>query len=267
MSQSLQTMVQESGLEPSKAKAMLEQFQGFFEVAEEWEAKAKAILVTDATQTDVMAQAREGRLILKNKRIAIEKTRKALKEQALREGRAIDGIANVLKALIVPLEQHLDQQEHFVEIKAQEAADRERKRIEAEVQAKREAEEKAEREEQERIRAENARLKKEAEEREAEMAAERKEAEDKARIEREKAEAEKREMEAAARREREKAEAEAAELRAEADRKAVERANAEAQLEAEKKKLAELESRLPGEIECPSCHHRFVPEKAQVHDV
>jgi hypothetical protein len=43
-----------------------------------------------------------------------------LKEQALREGKAVDGIANVLKALIVPLEEHLDKQERFVEIRAEE---------------------------------------------------------------------------------------------------------------------------------------------------
>ena len=72
-----------------------------------------------------MKLARVGRLFLMKKRTAIETVRKELKEQALREGKAIDGIANVLKALIIPIEEYLKKQEDFVVLK--EAA-----RIEAE---------------------------------------------------------------------------------------------------------------------------------------
>jgi len=73
-------------------------------------------VVTKEDQTAEMDMARVGRLFLRDKRIAIEKARKELKEQALREGKAIDGIANVLKALIVPIEEYLGKQERFVEI-------------------------------------------------------------------------------------------------------------------------------------------------------
>jgi hypothetical protein len=66
-----------------------------------------------------MQQAREGRLILKAKRIEIEKTRKSLKEQSLNEGRLIDGIAKTLTLIVEPAEKHLELQERFVEIQEQ----------------------------------------------------------------------------------------------------------------------------------------------------
>ena len=116
MENQLQTIVQQSGLEKNKADFILKQFQDYFKIAAEWEDKAKTIIVTDASQKSEMEMARVGRLFLREKRIAVEKARKNLKEQALREGKAIDGIANVLKALIVPIEEYLDKQEHCHEL-------------------------------------------------------------------------------------------------------------------------------------------------------
>jgi hypothetical protein len=124
MENQLQVIVNQSGLDKNKADFILTQFQDYFKIAAEWEDKAKTIVVTDAIQKTEMEMARVGRLFLREKRIAVEKARKAMKEQALREGKAIDGIANVLKALIVPIEEYLDKQEHFVEIKAKEEAER-----------------------------------------------------------------------------------------------------------------------------------------------
>lgn len=109
----LVTIVNESGLDKSKADILLKNFQDYFEIAGDWEKKAKMLVVSDDKQVAEMKMAREGRLFLREKRIAIEKTRKELKEQSLREGKAIDGIANVLKALIVPIEEYLYKQEHF----------------------------------------------------------------------------------------------------------------------------------------------------------
>lgn len=114
----LQVIVKESGLEETKAQTILEKFQDYYKIAAEWETKAKALTVTDVTQVAEMKMAREGRLFLKGKRVDIEKARKDLKEQCLREGKAIDGIANVLKALIEPIETYLEEQEKFAEIEA-----------------------------------------------------------------------------------------------------------------------------------------------------
>ena len=42
----LVAIVKESGLESSKATYILENFQSYFEIAAEWEAKAKTLVVT-----------------------------------------------------------------------------------------------------------------------------------------------------------------------------------------------------------------------------
>lgn len=165
MENKLSVIVKESGLEGTKAQVLLDNFKDYFQIASDWEIKAKAIVVSNADQQAEMKMARVGRLFLKEKRTAIEKTRKSLKEQALREGKAIDGIANILKALIVPIEQYLESQEKYVEIK--EAKEEKRKQEEAEMKAEKEriAKEKAEEEKRKRFWEENERLKKEVEER------------------------------------------------------------------------------------------------------
>ncbi|HDY87803.1 MAG TPA: hypothetical protein ENH82_06750 [bacterium] len=261
MDDKLQVIVKESGLEKTKASVILEKFQDYFKIADEWEQKAKTIKVVDESQTADMQMARIGRLFLKDKRMAVEKTRKELKEQALREGKAIDGIANVLKALIVPIEEYLDKQEHFVELK--EAAEEAERRVEVErrMEEERIAEEKAkveaEAKERERIRLENIKLKKEAEAKEILLQKERK----KAKAERHKAELKLQEEREKAEKERKIAQAEAdkffkieqekqAAIHKERDRKLLEQQIAREEAEA---KAAELLK----EIECPYCHKKF----------
>jgi len=283
----LVTIVQSSGLEKTKADIILNKFQDYFAVAAEWENKAKVLVVTNENQKTDMAMARVGRLFLRQKRLDVENTRKELKEQAIREGKAIDGIANVLKALIVPIEEYLDKQEHFVEIRAKE---------------------KAEAEERERIRLENIRLQKEAEEREAEMkrqaaaaaeaariAAEKQKAlEEKARLEREAAAAKQKEIEEKARKEREAAELAAkqekerqekilaeqkakadAEKRALEDKARKEKAEAEekarklkaeqdAKIKAERLEKERLQKILDSAIVCPHCGKKLTPDGKKV---
>lgn len=140
----LELIIAQSGLEPTKAQVILANFQGYFQMAAEWERRSKDIVVTSADQKVDMQIARSGRLFLRERRIVIEHTRKELKKQALREGKAIDGIANVLKALIVPIEEYLGKQEKFVEIQAAEKAERERIEAERKAEEERIAKEKAE---------------------------------------------------------------------------------------------------------------------------
>ena len=110
------SMVRTSGLDAAKAEIILANFQEYAAIAADWEAKAKTIVVTSPTQVAEMKTAREGRLVLRGKRTAIETIRKNLKEQSLREGKTIDGIAGTLRALIEPIEEYLEKQERFVEI-------------------------------------------------------------------------------------------------------------------------------------------------------
>jgi len=116
MSNELVKVINESGLEGTKAQVLLEQFSNYFEIAADWENKAKALTVTNIEQKAEMKMARAGRLFLKEKRVSVEKTRKALKENALREGQTIDAIAKILTNLIVPIEKDLEDKEKFAEI-------------------------------------------------------------------------------------------------------------------------------------------------------
>jgi hypothetical protein len=200
----LQVIVQESGLEETKAKYILNKFQDYFTMADEWAKQTKTIVVTDAKQTDMMKLARAGRLALREKRLAIEKSRKELKEQSLREGKAIDGIANVLKALIIPIEEYLEKQEKFVEFQESVKAEVIRLEVEKKMEEERIAKEKADVEERDRIYAENERLRKEAMEKDRLAAIERKRIEDERMKERRDAESKRLEAERKARDEQEK---------------------------------------------------------------
>lgn len=129
MSQEIDNLIEKGLIEKTKGDYIREKFQDFTQAVKEWSEKANAIVVTDETQKEAMLEAREGRLLLKAKRIEIEKVRTSLKEQSLNEGRLIDCIAKYLKGLIEPAEKHLELQERFAEIQ-------ERKR-KAELKAKR----------------------------------------------------------------------------------------------------------------------------------
>lgn len=104
-----------SGLEPESATALRATFDSLFAQAEEWTARAREIRVTDITQKREMKLARESRLALREIRVKAEHARKRLKEDSVRRGRAIDGMANIIKALVEPIEEHLLEQETFAE--------------------------------------------------------------------------------------------------------------------------------------------------------
>lgn len=239
----LAVIVQESGLESTKAAFILETFQDYFKIAAEWELKAKAIVVTDESQTAEMKMARVGRLFLKEKRVAIEKARKELKDQSLREGKAIDGISNVLKGLIIPIEQYLNQQERFVEIKAEIAEKKRLAEEERKAEEERLAIEAEERAEQERIRVENEKLKADAVEKERLLAEERRKADE--------AQARADAANRAAEQERINMEKKLA-----ADREAAEEKECKAAAEIERLKRA-AEEKKKSMVTCPFCHKEF----------
>lgn len=132
MTNELQVIVEESGLEQNKVETLLSSFGQYFQDAKLIADQSRGILVTNEEQIDEMAKAREARLKLWKIRCQVENTRKELKEQSLREGKAIDGISNVIKALIFPVEEHLEKQEKFLEIlEKSRKAERLANRIEA----------------------------------------------------------------------------------------------------------------------------------------
>lgn len=269
----LAKIVQSSNLAQVDADTLKESFTPHFANTEALLAESTAIRVTDATQVSEIKASRAMRLKLKDVRVAADKTRKALKEDSLRKGKAIDGIYNVLMLALEPEEQRLLEQEQFAErAEAARKAKLQSERagvlvslgadpslyqlgemneqaytqlcegIKAANAARIEAERKAE---AERVAADAKRKEEEARIR-AENERLRKEAEEReaaARAEREKLEAEKRAIEAKAKAEREAAEKAAAAERAkvEADRKAAEEAARKQREEVEAKARKERE--------------------------
>ncbi len=242
----LATIVKESGLEMSKAQYILDNFQDYFKVAAEWEKKALMIKVEREDQITEMKMAGEARKFLAKKRIEVEKARKKLKEESLRESKAIDGIANVLKALIVPIEEYLERQERFVEILEENKRKVELAEIERKAIADKAEREKKEAEERARIEAENKKLKEEADARDRKHQKELAEAEATRLIAEEANRKERNEAE-------KKAKEEADKLKAEAEKK-IEKARKE------KERLAKL---LENQIECPFCHRKFKISEAK----
>lgn len=120
MTNQLAVITNQAGLAEEKSKKLLESFSTHFQSAQVIAGEAKKIQVTDESQGELMMEARKKRLELKQIRVEVEKTRVTLKEQIVREGKAIDGIANVIKALIVPVEEHLQLQEDFIKIRREQ---------------------------------------------------------------------------------------------------------------------------------------------------
>lgn len=113
----IQLLVKEQNIAQENAKQLIEAFGAPFTEAGEILANYEKIIVTDESQIDVMAEAKKNRLALKKVRTTVENRRKELKEDSLRTGKAIDGVAKYIKDTIVPAEEYLEQQEKFAEIK------------------------------------------------------------------------------------------------------------------------------------------------------
>ena len=106
-------LIEESGLNDERQSLLKSQFNHYIDIATEWNEKAKGIVVTDSSQIALMKLAKEGRLMLRSKRTDIERIRKEIKEQPLKECQAIDSVAKALKELITPTEEYLKEQEEF----------------------------------------------------------------------------------------------------------------------------------------------------------
>ena len=115
-------------LPKTKAEALKVAFVGYLDQISQAQTIVNALQVTDASQVEQMKLAKEYKQALAKTRIAVEKKRKELKDESLREGQSIDAVAKVLTNLIVPLEKRADELARFVELK--EAAEREARKSE-----------------------------------------------------------------------------------------------------------------------------------------
>lgn len=112
--------IEQNNVEAGTAKILQDSFIEFFAQAQEWKEKADKLVVTDETQIAEMKDARTARLALKDIRVNANKTRKRLKEDSIKYGRAVEDAYNVIEGLISPIEKHLEAQEKFGEIKEAE---------------------------------------------------------------------------------------------------------------------------------------------------
>jgi hypothetical protein len=224
-------------------------------------------LVCDVTTPKGLAEAKAAHREVAALRIALEKTRKKVKEDVLARSKLIDGEANRIFALIAAIEDPIKTQIEAEERREQEAREAaikaEQERLAAEERARKEAEEKrlaeeraklvAEREAFERQQAE-ARAKLQAEEdarrkalaeEEARVRTARRAEEEKLAAERERVEAERSKLEEAARAEQFRKDEEARAVRLEEQRKrdADENARQMARREAKRQEQDRLDAR------------------------
>lgn len=114
------------------AKPLAEIFAPYQTTLEKWEAKAKALVVTDISMKAEMQMARVARLELKEARVEMDKTRKGLVENLKARTSKIDGTARVIREKIESLEVLLLESEQF--------AERHAAKLKSELKASREAE-------------------------------------------------------------------------------------------------------------------------------
>lgn len=105
----LLTVIQSSSLEPATAEGLLNSYRPIFIEANALLAQSKGVAeaVTDATRVTEIKAATVLRLQLKAVRVKGDKLREALKADALRRGNAVQGVFNVLKYMIEPVEEAL----------------------------------------------------------------------------------------------------------------------------------------------------------------
>jgi len=107
--------VQAAQLAASTRDELLNAFGPHFTQMLALTAQASDITVTDETQTAAMKAARAARLEIKKVRTATESTRKLVKEDALRFGKAVDNVAGMIKAECESVETRLEECETFAD--------------------------------------------------------------------------------------------------------------------------------------------------------
>lgn len=294
----LVAVLKDSGLEPVSAQSLLMAFKPSFLAATKLIEDAKAVVVTDATMVTEIKRARELRLSLKKVRVEAEKLKDKLKENSRREGNAVQGVWNLVKLHIEPVEQRLQEAEDFAvraeaDRKAKLKAERDAlvkpyadptfyqtgdmpedafqkllQGLKAAAQAvidaaekarvEKEAKDKAEADERERVRLENERLRREAEEKEAALKIEREKAAQAAELARKQKEA----ADAAAEKAKADAEAELAKARATAAKEAARlKAEADAKLDEERKLAERAAAKLKAEADAKLAEQKRIADE------
>lgn len=111
----LLALLEENKLPANISKQIYERFSGFNVIAEEWKRRVDEIIVADENDKVNMAAAKEAESYLKAQRIAVGKTRKEVKADYIKTGKAIDAIAGYLELLISPIEEAAHKKAKYAE--------------------------------------------------------------------------------------------------------------------------------------------------------
>ncbi|OGV36181.1 MAG: hypothetical protein A2020_12310 [Lentisphaerae bacterium GWF2_45_14] len=110
--------VEEYNIEPSRAEQIRAIFIPMANMLEEFETQYNEVTQLEPSK-ETSARAKRLRLDIAKVRFATEKLRIAQKEEYLRAGKAIDGVANILKFAVVEKETKLQEIEtHFERLEA-----------------------------------------------------------------------------------------------------------------------------------------------------
>lgn len=132
--QELGSIISKFGLEEKTALTIRNGLSDFLFEAEEWSKKAEGLVITDPSQLAEMKMARDARLYVKGVRIAADKRRKELKEDSKRYGDTVQAVYNLIESRLKPIEEHLKEQEDFIEIQREKVIEESRLRRTAELQ-------------------------------------------------------------------------------------------------------------------------------------
>ncbi len=111
----LAKVIEAAGVSASTSETLLVSFGGHFCDMQEATKKAASIEVTDENQTAAMKAAKVARLEIKKVRTATEATRKLVKEDALRFGKAVDAVAGMIRGECEKVETRLEECETYAE--------------------------------------------------------------------------------------------------------------------------------------------------------
>ena len=106
----------DSDLTEDKATDLAVQFNEVLGDMSELLKTGAELVVQSEDDIEIMKEARTTRLALAKIRVAVDKKHKELKADALAFGRAVDSIKRTIHATIVPVEEHLQEQEEFIRI-------------------------------------------------------------------------------------------------------------------------------------------------------
>ena len=112
----LESLVLQTGLRKEKSDILVSSFALLEQEVETWNKRNETLIIKSIDDKASIELAKTAYKHIKALRLGIEAKRKELKEDSLREGKAIDLIAKSLASLVAPLEESLAEKAKFVQL-------------------------------------------------------------------------------------------------------------------------------------------------------